>query len=405
MKIYLLIFIILSILNANAQDNTKNLQIINDSNKCLGTNLLKDNVLENYCYLARPKKLDILLKKKGIDFNKINSLKIPKGWGVSYYNFFVKNVIPSKLAFLRENGKNVWHIQSKNLMTVYSPLLLANCRYLLKIDTRGNSKGEIKSYLCRYTTSFKWAGKKSFPDIKINKLGSYYSYLDMSKNFDGGVKLALSIKGDMEISKLALYLVKNADDEFQSTIDGEVLEISKVPNVKKTNYPDCYYTAKLRVHNILSGKAVPQVIQLVIPAFYKYKLTALAGIKKSDKIKLRICPFEKISKKAQSIQQADDLALFEFEKYFVFASQTLKTFSPVLGIVNYSNGVKYESGFEKPINPPISPKAEKARKVAMAKDLKYINIKIKDISGKEEQINKSFNKSWAQTQKKYTAIP
>jgi hypothetical protein len=415
MKIYILIFIILTTFNAIGKDNINVFQIINDSDKVLlkktfnldvvdkslAKNLFKDNELASYSYLKRPKDIDVLLKKKGVDFNKINSLKIPKGWGVSYNNFFIKNIIPYKLEFIKENGKNIWHIKSKDSVTVYSPLLLANYKYLLKIDIVENSKGEINPYFCRYTSSFKWAGKKSFPEIKINKFGSYYSYLDMSNKPDGSVRLALAIKGDMKISKIALYPLNNAGYEFQSTIEGEILAISKVPSVKKTNYPDCYYTAKLRVHNILSGQAVPRIVQLVIPAFYNYKLTPFTALKKGDKLQLRICPFEKISKKAKSIQQADDLAMFEFEKYFVLGSQTLKSFSRISGIVNYADGVKYESGFEKSINPPISLKAEKARKEAIAQELKYINAKLKEISGKEKQINESFNKSWAETQKKY----
>ena len=414
-KIFILVFFSFLIFNVTGKENKNIVKVISDSDrvllkktfklditdKDLEKNLLAKNDLSNYCYVTPPKGMDVLLKKKGVDLSKMSVLEIPKGWGVSYYNFFIKNTIPSKLTFAQENDRNIWFINSKDSMTVYSPSVLANYKYLLKIDVIENSKGEIIPYFCRYTSAFKWAGKKSFPEIKINKSGSYYSYLDMSGKCDGSLKLALSIKGDIKISKIALYPLKNIADEFQSIIEGEISAISRIPNVKKSNYPNCYYTAEIKVHNILSGQAVPRLVELVIPAFYNYKLTPFVILKKGDKLQLRICPFEKIPEKAKSIQQADDLATFELEKYFVIGSKKLKSFSRITGIVNYADGVKYDSGFEKSINPPISREAEKTKGKAIAQELKYINAKLKEINGKEKQINEAFNKSWAETRKKY----
>ena len=213
-----------------------------------------------------------------------------------------------------------------------------------------------------------------------------------------------SIQTISGIADLSQNKINSNIEKIKSIVEGEVLDISQVPDVNNANYPDCYYTVKFKVYNILKGKPTYKLLQLTIPAFYNYKLTPYTKIKKNNKLKIEICLFEKISAKKQSIQCSDDLSLFELENYFVLSGNIIESYSNKIFIVNFIEKIQYRSGFKKPINMPIASNAVNASKKAIKKELEYINSKLKSIVGKEKQINESFNLAWDKNQNKYDML-
>ena len=130
----------------------------------------------------------------------------------------------------------------------------------------------------------------------------------------------ISFQGDLQIESITLYQKKIKE---QRTIClGSIEDISSVPDITKSDYPDCYYTAKLVVKEILDGTPAPQNIQLLIPAFLDNKIDPLSTIMKKGNWKVSIRPFSLATKEEQEIEQVDEIEAYLYTPYILVAATT-----------------------------------------------------------------------------------
>ena len=157
-----------------------------------------------------------------------------------------------------------------------------------------------------------------------------------------------------------------------TVLEGTLKELSAIPDPSKSDYPDCRFTALLEGNAIIDGVRCPRKIQLVIDGFKSYKLLETAKLKPDDKIRCTVIPFEKLPDEKKTVQQADDLNLFELQSYYVLKVEKVPRFS-ANPTIPFSDGAGYVSVFERRINPPLPDDAIKMQRLAIKDSLAQIN--------------------------------
>ncbi|MCF6176339.1 MAG: hypothetical protein L3J71_11295 [Victivallaceae bacterium] len=260
----------------------------------------------------------------------------------------------------------------------------------------------IRIYLYQYLATGEFTDR--FIIIKHTFLTSGNKIINFAVDFSklpartAKVNINIGVDGHAKIYNLNFNKFQEAN---LLVVEGTITKISKVPNPQKSSYADCYYTAQLKVHNLLSGKTISEDIILVIPAFYKKSLTDFAKqLKLNQKIRLLITDFNNLSDDDKSIQQADDIEAFELDNYFCKNIAVIDRFEYRNKPVPFKNK-KYSSSFKTSVNPPIPDDLKLAREQSIKEQLNYVNRQLKIIEGKETQINDAFNKAWQANQQRY----
>ena len=135
------------------------------------------------------------------------------------------------------------------------------------------------------------------------------------------IVLCSSCFGADTISSVKKLTLQERPDDLAkvgiTVLEGTLKELSAIPDPKKSDYPDCRFTALMEGDRIIDGARCPRKIQLVIDGFKDYKLLATAKLKPGDKVRCSVIPFEKLPDEKKTVQQADDLNLFELQSYYV----------------------------------------------------------------------------------------
>ena len=227
---------------------------------------------------------------------------------------------------------------------------------------------------------------------------------DIPLRFDNGVppfRILLTISGDVVLKKLALRaLPDDLAGAGITVLEGTLKERSMLPDPRRSDYPDCRYTALLEGNSIIGGAPCPQKIQLVIDGFRNHRPLSPAALKSGDKVRCFITPFEKLSDEKKTVQQADDLNLYMLESYYasdIYAVNEFadNAFMPASGIF-FSDGCReYVSIFKRDINPPIPPEFKAAQDLAVSRELLKVNGLLKGYDQKKiEDINNRFAEAW-----------
>jgi hypothetical protein len=344
--------------------------------------------------LSEQEKAKVL--QKGIQPERMEEILLAKPWRLNL-DTISSSVFP--VAFSGEEDALV--ISSKDFIEFYALEVFPHSgmeSYYLTWEVAGS--GEMKAGFYGYGTvslreleSFTCASSAFTPmgkTIIIDALGI--------ERF----RIAFAVNGKLKIKNIRLCKVKAADD--LSLVEGTVEEVSVLPPPEKSDYPDCCYTAKFAITSIRAGQATPQVIQLVIPGFFNYKLTDLAKLKKGEKWRLRLIPFEQLPAARKEIQQANDLELFDLENFYVTGGLPLRNFSESDSGILFSQSAEYQSVFENPVNPPIGTEAKAVQAAFIQRELAQINAMLDRVRGQEDNLNREFERSWRETQKQYALI-
>ena len=192
-----------------------------------------------------------------------------------------------------------------------------------------------------------------------------------------------------------------------TVVEGEIIERSELPDPKKSDYPNCRFTAHFDGNAIKSGEPCPKELSLIIEGFEDYRiLKRNNAIKAGDKVLCTIVPFERLPEDQQSTQQADDLQLFLLESYYVISIQKIQSydddpFMPKSGLFFSDEETEYISIFEKHINPPIPQDVIEAQNRAIQRDLQKMNSLLNEYNAnKIEEINKRFADVWKNEREK-----
>ena len=185
-----------------------------------------------------------------------------------------------------------------------------------------------------------------------------------------------------------------------TVVEGEIVERSELPDPKKSDYPDCRFTAQFSGNSIKSGKPCPQEILLIIEGFLNYNILNTGLLNSGDKVECTIIPFEDLPVESQSTQQADDLNLYLLERFYVVDVHTIKSYEndkymPKSGIFFSDGNEDYISIFERSINPPIPEQIKESQQKEIEMEIKKMDCLLREFDDiKIEEVNSRFAESW-----------
>ena len=164
----------------------------------------------------------------------------------------------------------------------------------------------------------------------------------------------------------------SAQQAERSEIEGTLTQVSPLPVAEGNPYPDCYYTCKVNINQILSGRSIPAKVILVLPGFFARRYAPEAKFKPGDKIRATVVSFASQPESVRQTQQADEIDDVNLEILFPEQISTIKEFQ------NVSSTIPFAGGVAKPV--PVAPTfeavdlgAKAARKEQMRQDLAEIN--------------------------------
>ena len=312
-----------------------------------------------------------------------------------YYVFFDWGTFPS--------GK-VKTICARNTLRVISPEKEVclwfgrgyNTLNAWKYDINLSGKGAFKVYVMPFDSqgTLLAHGKLEFSGVNVD--GENIVVSQVIPNYPvEQFRLGIKIKGDITINEIKVF-TNNKNQDDRTLVDGEIIEITDAPSPQGANYPDCFYTAKFSIHNILRGESCPQTISLLIPAFNNFKKSIYNGnVKKGTLLKAYIKSFDKLSDEAKRTQQADDLQLFDLQQFVLCDAAKIRSYKSDVNVIPFSEtNSDYVSIFNSRINGPISPMAIAAQKKAIADDLKTMTEQLNWLENNKDKINSDFSKQW-----------
>ena len=246
-------------------------------------------------------------------------------------------------------------------------------------------------------------GKNDFKEFSIdsNYFETVACVLGDGSSLNTQIIPAITFQGDLQIESITVYQ-KEINHQWTVCL-GSIEDISNIPDINKSNYPDCYYTAKFVIKNILDGMPAPQNIQLLIPAFLDNKITPLSTIMKKGDWKISIRPFSLATKEEQEIEQVDEIESYLLTPYILVAadSNSLPEFNasgiPIL------EGESYLSPFDNPVNPPLPDTFVEVSNREMGKELTKVKGLV-DLVKDDDRINEQFQSAWDIKQQSYDSL-
>ena len=224
-----------------------------------------------------------------------------------------------------------------------------------------------------------------------------------ASTFSQGIIPNISFSGDLQIESITIQQQEQKKD--RTVCLGTIEAISKVPDIKKAEYPDCFYTALFTTKEIFDGAPIPETIQLLIPAFRNSQIDPLSKIMKKGNWKIAVYPLSSATEKEQEIEQVDELESYEFTPYILVDATT-----DVIPVLHSSGipileGKKYFSPYEHPVNPPIPDKYLNESRKIITQELKKVEDIIASVDDMDT-INSEFQESWdkKQKQKEYESV-
>ncbi len=266
---------------------------------------------------------------------------------------------------------------------------------LIRIRARGF--GKIIPLVRTYHYFFLNEKEYALPREKVRTLfyRDYY-FLHESRDDSNTAAFGLSVSGWIDVSEIFFYPVEDQRMKGTTLLEGTVRAASPCPDPSKSDYPNCLYSVELEGKLILKGPPVPRRLLLLPPAFTDFKPAPTANLKPGDRIRVVILPFQEGTEKERSTQSSDTLDLFDLDRFLVRKLEKIKEFQPQNEIskIYFAEPKEYVSPYSRPVNPPVSPAAELARKKEMAEDLASLTVRLDRIKGREKTINEAFSKAW-----------
>lgn len=171
-----------------------------------------------------------------------------------------------------------------------------------------------------------------------------------------------------------------ATDANETVIEGTLTQVSTLPPAASNPYPDCYYTAIVEIHHILSGKSIPQRIILVLPGFFGRQYAPEAKYQQGDKVSATIVPFSSMPDNVRQTQQADEIDSIDLDFYFPKRIQLIDHFgSEESGPSILQKEITVNVPLANPQRTDL--KADALRQAQLKHDLEEINTLLKKHGG------------------------
>ena len=204
---------------------------------------------------------------------------------------------------------------------------------------------------------------------------------------------------------IGAYLKKTGKEKI-SIVEGTIEERSILPDPKRSDYPNCRFTAHFIGNTIISGQACPKELLLSIEGFANYAALGNDRIKAGDRVLCSLIPFDQLPEDEQTTQQADDLELYLLDNYYVLDIKIIDSFTdneqiPSSGILFSDGNDDYISIFDRHINPPISQDLKQLQEASIQKDLEKMNSLLDGYDEtKIKELNRQFAEAWKKEQEK-----
>ena len=334
------------------------------------------------------------LEKRGISPGTIAGMLKPDNWSISWISF------TPGCRLTEQNGH--WRISGASglVLNQVSVSLTRTRRFHISLTVEATAGREENSDVALAVIQYGTlqSGKKNL--VRQEIASGKTATLETPLFFERGTprfRIMLEITGDVILKEMVL--TELPDDLAQdgiTLVEGTVEECSAIPNPRKSDYPDCRFTMHFAGDHILRGASCPREIQLLADGFLKYRLLPTSKLKKGDRIRCYIMPFEKLPEERQTTQQADDLELFTLENYYLLECETIKWFYESGSDILFSDDNReYIALFERKINPPLPEELERQQAQEIESDLKKIDALLDGwTEEKKEQTEAAFQKAW-----------
>ncbi|MFA6816069.1 MAG: hypothetical protein WCS73_07225 [Lentisphaeria bacterium] len=211
----------------------------------------------------------------------------------------------------------------------------------------------------------------------------------------------ITVQGDVKFNCFRVY--RKVVPEI-TIVTGEIIDRSKLPDPKESDYPNCRYTAHFKGNSIIVGDQCKKELSLIMEGFKDYHVLDSNSLQVGDKVRCVIIPYENLSDKEKVTQQVDDLALFNLDNYYVKSVVKIKNFKNTnncySGLTFLDSLSSYTSIFERHINPPIAKELAVCQKKAIANDLKKMDVLLSDFKLKKDELNQQFDAAWKKNKAK-----
>lgn len=343
------------------------------------------------------KTFEDILKEKGYDVDEFKKRRIPSDWTIEYYT------IPADTSFRTTDDGYSIVSPKESICFIGQRMNGMRSSFRIELTVKNLSDEESEVSLGIHNTGPVKNGHNTLVTEKINSKEIKTIKVELSV-FEQFALIAptVSVKGSIVLTDLSIY--RRDYDEF-TIVEGEIIERSALPAPEDTDYPDCRYTAHFVGKTILSGMPCNKELALSIDGFLKKKLLPTT-IKPGDKIRCAIIPVASLPDDLASIQEADDLSLFNLDSYFVTSYYIISSYSDFS--TNYNASIPFKSdtfeftsAFNQGFNPPIPESVKDAQNTKIKKDLEEANKMIAYIEENKDDIEKRFQDAWTKEKKRF----
>ena len=360
--------------------------------------LVHSEPFKEYKTVVLSQDLENQLINKDYDLVEFKEREIPNTWSVDYEtipsgSYFQKTDCGFKIA----SNQGTTRFFAQRLDKMY-------CSFIFELKVKNDSEHDSELIFGVHNSGNLKKGYKILTSEKLSSKEEKTIEVELSV-FEHMFNIAptISVKGAITVSNFMIYK-KNYNDF--TTVEGEILERTVLPNPKESDYPNCRFTVHFMGNTIKSGSPCPKETVLIVEGFEDYSVLPYDSIKKGDKVLCTLLPFEKLPDEYQSTQQADDLDLFLVERYYVLDIKTINEYSDnelmqVSGIY-FSDGNKdYVSLFERHVNPPVSDYISADQASRINEDKQRMAQLLNGIDDdKMKDVNKRFVEAWSKEKAK-----
>ncbi len=163
----------------------------------------------------------------------------------------------------------------------------------------------------------------------MNRLSSPSSRIPSGSG--GGRWGALSLMIVLRLLTTAETLAGERDSvSNQSVIVGTLVQVTRLPDPKRTPYADCLFTATFEAAGVVSGPTVEPRIILLLPGFLGRQYQKESSYTPSIRLKARVIPHASMPDRIQQIQQIDDSEEATLPRYYAATTEVVTAFDEEL---------------------------------------------------------------------------
>ncbi len=220
------------------------------------------------------------------------------------------------------------------------------------------------------------------------------------------IRPCFAVGGDVSLRSVSTVGIEG-DEPGISVAQGVVREVSLPAQLTPENapYPDCMLTARVEIVSIQKGRSIPREILLVYPWFLERRPTRYAGLKRGDRLLMRLRPLDEADSRFKSVQQADTIGNYELEPYLATGMAELRQPLDWTNPVAFKDEEKHVSIYSRRVNPALSEDAMQRRKQAIRAEWNLVNTRLEWISRlNAARINQEFRSAWLERQRQLETI-